>query len=50
MEELLQVVLKRSASEQQLVLQRVVVQHSEELITGREKGEAPYKNMTAQNS
>lgn len=30
-EELLQVVLKRSASQQELVLQWVVVQHSEEL-------------------
>lgn len=37
MEELLQVVLKRSASQQQLMLQRVVVQHSEELRTDRER-------------
>lgn len=37
MEELLQVVLKRSASQQQLMLQRVVVQHSEELRTSRER-------------
>lgn len=34
-EELLQVVLKRSAGQQQLVLQRVVVQHAKELTTGR---------------
>lgn len=34
-EELLQVVLKRSAGQQQLVLQRVVVQHAKELARGR---------------
>lgn len=37
MEKLFQVVLERSAGQQQLVLQRVVVQHSEELETEREK-------------
>lgn len=36
-EELLQVVLKRSAGQQQLVLQRVVVQHAKELTTGRQR-------------
>lgn len=35
MEELLQVILKRSTGQQQLVLQRVVVQHAKELTRRR---------------
>lgn len=36
MEELLQVVLQRSSSQQQLVLKMVVIEHPEELCQGRD--------------